>query len=312
MRTAQPWSELLITTKCTRFVEYAIITNLKFIMEQRITLNSILNISGEELKSYKLHLAAWNGFEQPLDVFARDQDEWKGWNEWRGNKDDFNRELIFTLIPDYHRPGKYIFGGVFRVIERFDDYAETEVGYKVEIAEQFKELTGRLVVDFCRKQGMRGRAFLFENYINEMEVSEIMEKPYGGIDFPGYYDVMLPFNMLELLVKNQKSDWITALENVKGIYIISDKSNGKQYVGSAYGGTGVWSRWSCYANTGHGYNDELVDLIEERGLAYARENFQIALLEVISMRTDDEIVTRRESFWKDVLLTRSPLGYNKN
>jgi hypothetical protein len=30
------------------------------------------------------------------------------------------------------------------------------------------------------------------------------------------------------------------LENVKGVYLIVDKSNGKMYVGSAYGDTGIW------------------------------------------------------------------------
>ena len=269
-------------------------------------------MSEADIVKYKLHLSAYNGYEQPLDVFARDFEEWKGWNEWRGNKNDFNRDYIFSLIPDYHRANKYLFGGIFKVVERYDDYGDTEVGYKVELAEQFKELTGRLVIDFYRYSGMRGRAFCLETFINDMTVSSIKEKPYGGIDFPGYDNVLLPFNMLELLVKNQKQDWITALSNIKGIYVICDKSNGKKYVGSAYGDAGVWSRWSWYATTGHGYNDELVELISKKGLEYARENFQISLLEVSSMRTDDSSIIERESFWKEVLLTRTKYGYNKN
>lgn len=283
-------------------------------MNHIIKLNDILHLPNEHIVRYKLHLAANNGYVEPLDVFLRDFDEWKDWNEWRGtgSKNVFNREFIFTLIPDYTRYGKYIFGGVFRVVERFDNYEETERGYKVELAEQYKELTGRLVVDFNRYQGMRGRAFRLENYIDEMSVSEIMEVPYGGIKFPGYDNVLLPFNMLELLVKNQKQDWITALENVKGVYVIVDRSNGKKYVGSAYGDYGIWSRWSCYATTGHGYNDGLVDLIKTKGLEYVRENFQFSILEVISMRAADDFIIRRESFWKDVLLTRSDFGYNKN
>ena len=47
------------------------------------------------MKKYKLHLAAYNGEEQPLDVFARDKEEWQGWNEWRDGKNDFNREYIW-------------------------------------------------------------------------------------------------------------------------------------------------------------------------------------------------------------------------
>jgi len=281
-------------------------------MEQPIKLNSILNLSETDLWNYKLHLAAWNGYEHPLDVFVRDFVEWKGWNKWRKNRDDFNRDFIFTLIPDYRRPGKYIFGGVFRVVERYQDFAETEIGYRVELAEQYKELIGRLVVDFYRYQGLRGRAFIFANYINDMTVAEITEKPYGGIDFPGYENILLQFDMLELLVNNQKQDWIAALGNVKGVYVICDKSNGKKYVGSAYGGAGIWSRWSCYANTGHGYNDDLVAVIEKEGKDYARKNFQFSVLEVISMRADDNYVVHRESFWKEVLLTKTKFGYNKN
>ena len=281
-------------------------------MEQVIKLNSILNISEQDLRKYKLHLAANNGDEEPLDVFARDFYEWQGWNEWRGGRNDFTREFIFGLIPDYHRPGKFIFGGIFKVIERYNDYAETGVGYKLELSEQSKALIGRLVVDFYRYQGLRGRAFYLENFINDMTVSEIMEKPYGGINFPGYENIVLPFSMLELLVINQKQDWVTALGNVKGIYVICDKSNGKKYVGSASGNAGIWSRWSCYASTGHGYNDELVELIEKKGLKYARENFQLSVLEVISMGKDDDYVIHRENFWKEVLLTRTQFGYNKN
>lgn len=281
-------------------------------MDQPIKLNSILNLSEKDIRKYKLHLAAWNGSVHPLDVFSRDREEWKGWNEWRKNRNDFNRDFIFTLIPDYHRPGKYIFGGVFKVVERYQDYADTEVGYKVELSEQYEEFIGRLVVDFYRYQGLRGRAFVFAHFIDEMIVSEITEKPYGGIDFPGYENIRLPFDMLEILVHNQKQDWLTALGNVKGVYVICDKSNGKKYVGSAYNGAGIWSRWSCYASTGHGYNDDLVALIAKEGMDYARKNFQLSVLEVISMRADDNYVTERESFWKDVLLTRTQFGYNKN
>lgn len=283
--------------------------NIKhFIMIQTepIKLNDLLRLSEEDLWDYKLHLAAWNGEEHPLDVFMRDFEEWQSWNEYKGDKDVFNREYIFSLIPDYHRPGKYIFGGVFRVVERLPDWN------KVELASQYRDLIGRLVVDFYRYQGLRGRSFIFSNYIDQMTVSELLEKPYGGIDFPGYENVLLPFDMLEVLVTNQKQDWITALGNVKGIYVICDKSNGKKYVGSASGGAGIWSRWSCYASTGHGYNDDLVAVIDKQGMDYARANFQFSVLEVISMRADDDYVINRESFWKDVLLTRTQFGYNKN
>ena len=279
---------------------------------EKIKLNDLFHLTEDEMRKYKIHLAAYNGYEQPLDVFARDREEWKGWNEWRGGKDDFNREYIIGLIPDYHKIDKYVFGGVFKVIKRYDDWQETEVGYKVELTNQFKSLIGRLVVGFSRYQGLRGRAFLLENFMDSMSIAEILENPYEGEEFPGYDNVRIDFSSLELLVQNQKTDWRVALENVKGIYLIVDKFNGKKYVGSAYGDSGIWSRWCTYINTGHGYNDELVMLIEKNGIDYARKYFQFAILELRSMKTDDDTIINRESFWKEVLLTRGIFGYNKN
>jgi hypothetical protein len=279
---------------------------------EKFKLNDLFHLTEDEMRKYKIHLAAYNGYEQPLDVFARDREEWKGWNEWRGGKDDFNREYIIGLIPDYHKIDKYVFGGVFKVIKRYDDWQETEVGYKVELTNQFKSLIGRLVVGFSRYQGLRGRAFLLENFMDSMSIAEILENPYEGEEFPGYDNVRIDFSSLELLVQNQKTDWRIALENVKGIYLIVDKFNGKKYVGSAYGDSGIWSRWCTYINTGHGYNDELVMLIEKNGIDYARKYFQFAILELRSMKTDDDTIINRESFWKEVLLTRGIFGYNKN
>ena len=277
-------------------------------------LNDLLRLSEEEMREYKLHLAKFNGETQPLDVFARDFEEWKYWNEWRGKgtKDVFNRKYILGLIHDYHRSNKYIFGGIFEVKNRLEDYNETNVGYEIELSDKLKPLIGRLVIHFESYQGMRGRAFLLENYIDSCSVSEIAEKCYEGIDFPGYDNVLLDFSTLEVLAHNEKTDWKVALENMKGVYLIADKNNGKKYVGSAYGEYGIWYRWCTYAGTAHGGNDQLVDLIEKEGFDYARKFFQLSLLEIWPMRTDDETIINRESHWKNVLLTRGDFGYNKN
>ena len=114
-------------------------------------------------------------------------------------------------------------------------------------------------------------------------------------------------------MNHQRMDWKTALENVKGVYMITDTSNGKRYIGSAYGGSGIWSRWSCYIYTGHGFNDELTQLIAAKGIEHARAQFRFTLLEHFPMRADDRLVIARESYWKTVLLTRrQAYGYNKN
>ena len=94
------------------------------------------------------------------------------------------------------------------------------------------------------------------------------------------------------------------------MYVITDNSTGKQYVGSAYGGDGIWSRWCAYAKNGHGGNAELRLLLQDEGAAHA-DNFQYSILEVCDLNTSDDFIIGRESHWKTVLRTRE-YGLNSN
>ena len=83
-----------------------------------------------------------------------------------------------------------------------------------------------------------------------MVVSELLREPYPGEQFPGYENINHDFSLLEAVFRSNRPDWKAALESVKGVYLIVDKSNGKKYVGSAYGAFGLWRRWGCYIDTG--------------------------------------------------------------
>ena len=257
--------------------------------------------------TFKLHLACWNNEDQPLDVFVSNRAAWDGWNAWRGTRDDFSRDFIFSLIDYYHEQDEWLFGGAYRVISRSP--VNDSRSYKIELLEDSKPFIGRLKISL-RRPG-RIRAFNFENYYHTLRVSEILRRPYTGEAFCGYDQIDISFSMLETIFAIQRADWKAALENAKGVYLITDSSNGKRYVGSAYGTTGLWSRWACYIGTGHGYTDELTRVIKENGIEYARINFRFALLEHRTPKTDDSIIIEREQYWKSVLLSRQ-YGYNKN
>ncbi len=117
---------------------------------------------------------------------------------------------------------------------------------------------------------------------------------------------------LEALVRNDRPDWKGALESVKGIYLITDISTGKRYVGSAYGDQGIWSRWCSYVASGHGGNVELRAIATDPNLDYCRKSFRFALLEYRPSPTADDIIIGREDFWKRILLTRGEHGLNRN
>ena len=83
---------------------------------------------------YKLHLATWNGSDQPLDVFVRSRSAWDGWNRWRTTRDDFNRPFIFSLIDFYPDKDRWLFGGVYRVLSR--EAVNRSESYKIELIEE--------------------------------------------------------------------------------------------------------------------------------------------------------------------------------
>lgn len=276
-------------------------------MSAAIPLSAIYPIG--EPNMYKLHLASWNKIHQPLDVFVRNRADWISWNEWRGSRDDFNRALIYSLIDFYPQPGRWLFGGAYRVIgRRPDSHAHS---YDVELLPECLPYIGRLKVHFTRPG--RAKSLKLEEYLASLIVSEILAEPYTGEAFAGYDGLNLGFETLESLMNHQRMDWKTALENVKGVYMITDASNGKRYVGSAYGGAGVWSRWSCYIYSGHGFSDELTRLIAAKGVDYARSMFRFTLLEHFPMKIMDDVIIAREGYWKSILLSRNPAyGYNLN
>lgn len=271
-----------------------------------ILLPQILPI--ENPNQYKLHLACNNQEDEPLDVFVRDRREWDGWNAWRSSRDDFSRDFIFALIDFYPERDRWLFGGAYHVISRKQGVSHGP-GYKIELLKESEPLVGRLKV--ALKRPGRSKAFNFENYYKDVVVAEVLPCPYTGEPFCGYENINVRFSMLETIVSSQRQDWRLALQHAKGVYLITDGNTGKGYVGAAYGGTGIWSRWMCYINTGHGYNDELTHIIDTHTREYARHNFSFALLEYFTPKTDDIVVQEREKFWKDVLLTRD-FGYNRN
>lgn len=213
--------------------------------------------------------------------------------------------LYFFLHALFPIGNAYLFGGVFEVKERLADH------YVLSEVESFRKWEGRLICSFYRYQGLRGRAFKLEGLIDAFEVLQLLPEPYDGERFCGYENINHSFSILRPILHREKQDWKASLMAVKGVYLILDTTNGKSYVGSAYGDAGIWSRLGCYVNTGHGWNDELVKTIADKGIEYALANFKFSVLEVFAFNTPDDVILARESHWKNVMLSRQ-FGYNKN
>lgn len=252
----------------------------------------------------KIHLACWNGIEDPLDVyFAGNFDEWQ-----RGApRRNYERDLVLSLIA-LPQPDRWLFAGLHDSCGSTWDAAKHEYRYDLRRRPGTNELDGRLVVAFKR----HGRAsyMLAEKWTDEFIVAEILPQKKTIGAFPGYTHATLTRQRLDIVVSQAIESWRAALSAVAGVYVIADRATGKLYVGSATGEGGIWGRWCAYALGGHGGNVEIKQLLQEEGAAYA-DHFQYGILEIADKLTSPDEVVAREAYWKDLLLSREH-GYNAN
>ncbi|WOD18946.1 GIY-YIG nuclease family protein [Paraburkholderia kirstenboschensis] len=255
-------------------------------------------------KIAKIHLARFNGRERPIDVFIAGKfDTWQAWQ----SRKNFSRRFVVSLIDI--GGGKWLYAGLFHVkgVKAVSE-PKPHFMYDLERIASADEFSGCLYVKSAYKE--RAGYVLGETLENDLMVAELLPERVSFGRFPGFKRVNLRKAQLDIVVSQNIESWRTALSNVKGIYLITDRSNGKLYVGKADGEHGIWQRWSTYVANGHGNN---IALVKELGLAgpERQDDFSFSLLEIADIQSTGEEIARRESHWKEVLSSREH-GYNRN
>ena len=134
---------------------------------------------------------------------------------------------------------------------------------------------------------------------NTISVAAILQDSLLDEEMKPWNEVAITWSALKFL----PTKWRAALSQWRGIYLIIDVSDGKSYVGSAYGGDNLLGRWLNYASSRHGGNSQL----RKR----SPDNFRFSILELVSPNMEMVDVIRLESLWKDRLHTRT-FGLNDN
>ena len=172
-------------------------------------------------------------------------------------------------------------------------------------------LANRLVVEWDTPRVWHRRAAKATN----MPVLEIADR--DNEPFPGFDNVLLSFHEVsEMVTDHRYADWRTALSQVQGIYLITDSSNGKQYVGKADGTERILGRWKGYASDGHGGNRALQELAQASIGAggtktdHAR-HFVFSILRVFGPSTSSSEVDAAELHYKKALMSLD-FGFNRN
>lgn len=281
-----------------------------------IKMVDVLGIKEEDFKKYKMHFATGGkDNKEPYNLFLRDQ-----FAEWQSNQKErnFPRDYVISLI--YYDKDVWLYGGVYKVTDK--DPQPITIGdwngwhyNNMALMDIQEDLIGRML--FFYKRTCRESYHNLEYQPNDSKegpryiyVHSILDKRVTIEDFKGFDKVNISYQTLKYIIDNNLPTWKSALSNVKGIYLIVDTKNGKQYVGSASGEDCLWQRWSDYAKNGHGGNKELQALLKTNGSNY-KDNFKYSILEVCNMNFGSEYIRNREIYWKEVLLSKD-FGLNDN
>jgi hypothetical protein len=135
---------------------------------------------------------------------------------------------------------------------------------------------------------------------NDFPVRAILEDNAFDEAMPRWDTLELTWARLSIL----PTQWANLLSQWRGVYLIFDESDGKRYVGSAYGPDNLLGRWQGYAKSGHGGNK----LLKARD----PKTFRFTILQRLSPDLPADEVMRIEASWKARLHTRTPHGLNEN
>ena len=176
--------------------------------------------------------------------------------------------------------------------------------YKLEDSNLLETYKNRLVIEWGKSTVSWVQSSV------EKEVTEIYPKGFVSL-FPGWDKVHLSHKELSEIINNPdgNKDWYEYLSRHSGVYVIFDSSTGNQYVGSASGGKGIWSRWEGYVKTGHNGNKGLKALAKHN--PDFANNFTYSLHHVFPRTVSKNDVLYYESLLKNKLGSRA-FGLNEN
>lgn len=275
----------------------------------KILLNDLLSIN-EDLVRVKLN--QYNGEEDPRELYKQNPDAINNvWLLWYSNRRYFPNVGKLAICLVYIGGDSWLLTTVKRITKILPN-VKNGIGYEAEEIEQYQKYYGRVIVKYHNTN--RTPVRLYEKIKNKLEVVEILNSQYMGDEFPGYDNIRLSYDELSNVINRHAGGWFGALNNQKAVYLITDTSNGKLYVGSATAKNGMlWSRWSAYVANGHGGNKELVAIVNDvsKGFDYVKKNFQYTILENFNSKVDDRYILQREAWWKKVLCSKE-FGYNDN
>lgn len=224
----------------------------------------------------------------------------------RQSKEVFSKcDFVVAFIGEASTLARFI--GVYKVngVKSIVDNLGEGYLYDLEEVTKFTKLKERVIINWGGStQGWH------QWYEKTKEVVEIKFQPdLNYIQFKSYDDIILNYSQLQEIINHEYKDWKIPLSATNAIYLILDKKEGKQYIGSTYGGEGIWGRWKKYSKEGNGGN-KLLTKLTESDKSYAN-NFQWSILTTLPKTITKDEAIAIESKYKNKLGSRA-FGLNLN
>jgi hypothetical protein len=229
------------------------------------------------------------------------------WGWYGAQRNFYEGDLVFSFVRISKSSNEWLFVSAAEIV---DVPPASRANYIV--LEKYKSLFGRLIIRHEKGNALGRYVFKLSSRLDDCVVKEILPCQYSGEQFEGYDRVHLDFNKLDDVFAGKiMPTYYDALKKITGVYCLTDIKTGKLYIGAAYGEGGVAQRWGNYLNSKHGGNKKLIDLYNDKGAEYFKENFTFTLLEYFGLSYDPNKIIAREEYWKECFSTIKN-GYNGN
>jgi hypothetical protein len=269
-----------------------------------ITFNGVLRESGinpEDVQLVRHKDERADVITTPYSLWLNDKKNFEFYQRLQG-KDKFRvgkSIASFVVTPR----GKTLFAGLYKILSRGQASPGTKCPvsrkdcashflYEIKAAEGLKEYVGILEIEWTGGP----RNWVQYATTREKPVVELRKKQEED-EFPGFTYFCIPINEIKRVPKS----WSDILLHSQGVYLLTCRRIGKQYVGSAKGAEGFWQRFCNYADTKHGGNVELK--------SFDTSDMWVSILQVVHIGVEQ--VERIEQKWKEKLQT-NVFGLNRN
>ncbi len=147
----------------------------------------------------------------------------------------------FWRVPAYVEMKKFGMKGWARKEDK-----KSQMWFDLRRVSFYDQWLGKLVIDWPPPE----LAWWRRAHRNNMAVHAVLEESAFTASMPVWREIDVSWADLVVL----SASWQSALSHWRGVYFIFDQSDGRGYVGSAYGQDNILGRWRGYAAKGHGGN----------------------------------------------------------